>query len=170
MPYALNRNLRASCHSNNFLEAWGANRGRGATTDNALPSLLAILCRTLSPCMFVSVCEYTLFLFASIHLSNKQSYWHKKRCTVQRHANTMRNGNARGDGNTRRDCWMKIESLVALTVKHPKTLLLAPRSLRCFLNPLVIFDLSTPALSLFLKSSTDFCFPRTIHPTHFAAA
>ena len=31
--------------------------------------------------------------------------------------------------------------------KHPKTLPLAPRSLRCFPNPLLILNLSTPALS-----------------------
>jgi len=29
----------------------------------------------------------------------------------------MRNSNARGDGNTRRDCWMKIEFQVALTTE-----------------------------------------------------
>jgi len=28
----------------------------------------------------------------------------RERCTVQRHANAVRNGDARGDGNTRRDC------------------------------------------------------------------
>jgi len=70
------------------------------------------------------------------------------------------------------DCWMKIEFREALTVKHLKTLPLAPRSLRCFPNPLLILDLFTVALccTLFLKSSADFRFPRTIPLTHFAAA
>jgi len=46
-----------------------------------------------------------------------QDYPHKKRCTVHRHANAMRNYYARGDGNTRRDCRMKIEFRVALTTE-----------------------------------------------------
>jgi len=59
----------------------------------------------------------------------------------------IRNGNARGDGITRRNCRMKIEFREAPTVKQPKTLQLVPRSLHCFPNPLLILDLSTPALS-----------------------
>jgi len=63
---------------------------------------------------------------------------------------------------------MKIEFQEALTVKHPKTLPLAPRSLHSFSKPLLIFDLSTPAL--LLKSSADFRFPPIIQFTHFTTA
>jgi len=51
---------------------------------------------------------------------------------------------------------MKIVFREALTVKHPKTpsLPLVPQSLRCFLNPLLILDLSSTLL-FFLKSSAD---------------
>jgi len=130
--------MHASCHSAHFPKEWGA-RHSAVCIDGRCPSFSACYLMThfLTMHMYFCLRECTL----------KQGCQHKKRCTVQRHANAMRNGTARGDGNTRRDCWMKIEFRVALTVKHPKTLPLAPRSLRCFPNPLLILDLSTPALS-----------------------
>jgi len=57
------------------------------------------------------------------------------------------NGNARVAGNTIREIRIKIEFQQALTVKRPKILSLVPRSLCRFPNPLLILDLSTPALS-----------------------
>jgi len=56
-------------------------------------------------------------------------------------------GNARGDGNNRQDCCMKIQFQEAFTVKHTKTLPLVPRSLHCLPNSLLTLILSTPALS-----------------------
>jgi len=86
-------------------------RGRGATTDDALPSLLTILWRTFSPWTCVSVCENAPWSRAANT---------RRDTTTRRHANTMWNVNARGEGNTRRDCWMKIEFRQTLTVKYPK--------------------------------------------------
>jgi len=66
-----------------------------------MPSLL---------CWFGFGC-YSMTHFLTMHMcfclrdcTLTQGYQHKKRCTVQRHANAIRNGNARGDGNARRDC------------------------------------------------------------------
>ena len=47
----------------------------------------------------------------------RTAYQHKKTCTVLRHAYAMRNGNATGDGTTRRHCWMKIEFRVTFTTE-----------------------------------------------------
>jgi len=114
-------------------------RRRGEQIEGGLQrrTMPSLLCWLIYDALSHHAC---LFLFASLHLEAELPM-------LQRHANAIRNGNARGDGNTRRDCRMKIEYRAALTVKHPKTLPLAPRSLRCFLNPLLILDLSTPALS-----------------------
>ena len=75
------------------------------------------------PCWFGFGCYFmphflTMYMcFCLRECTLKQVYPHKKRCTVHRHVNAMRNCNVRGDGNTRRDCWMKIEFRVALTTE-----------------------------------------------------
>ena len=119
-------------------------------TDDTLPSLLAILWRILGPRMCFPVCEYAPWSCSA---------------DTRRNTNAMQNDNARVDDNTIWDYFMKIEFQDALTIKHPKILSLVPRSLCCFLDPLLILDLSTPTLSCYLKICR---FPlhshHTVHP------
>jgi len=83
--------------------------------------------------------------------------------TAQRCANALRNGTGRGDGNIRRDCWIKIEFREALTVKHPKTLPLVPWFLRVF-QTLCWFSISRLLHSLALSEKVG-RFPLSSHHT-----
>jgi hypothetical protein len=69
-----------------------------APTDNALPSLLVWFWLLFYDALSHHAC---VFLFARLHL---EAGLPTQEEMLQRHANAMRNGNARGDGNTRRDC------------------------------------------------------------------
>jgi len=66
-------------------------RGPQARRINTTTTLLVARARTQSCSRVQSICW------------RRHGYPHKKRRTVLRHANAMRNYNARGDGNTRRD-------------------------------------------------------------------
>ena len=79
-----------------------------------MPSLL---CWFGFGCYFMTHVLTMHMFFCSRECTLKQGYPHKKTCTVHRHANAMRNGSARRNGNTTRDCCMKIEFQVALTTE-----------------------------------------------------
>ena len=132
-------------------------RGRWATTEDALPSLLASLRRTFSTRICVSACEYEPW---SRSANTRRDAKARKDATARRDANAIRNGNAKGDGNTRQHCCTKIEFQEALTVKHPKTITAGARILTLFSETSAdsrVLDSRT--LSLFLKTLADFRFP-----------
>jgi len=80
-------------------------RGRWATTEDALPSLLAISWRTLSPRICVSACECEPW---SRSVDTRRDANVRRDAAARRDANAIKNGNARGEGNTRRHCWTLI--------------------------------------------------------------
>jgi len=98
LPRTPSPTMHSSCHSAHFPKAWGARHSAVCTNGQSRSSLL---------CWFGFGC-YFMTHFLTIHMcfclrecTVTQGYQHKKSCTVQRHANAMRNSNARGDGNTR---------------------------------------------------------------------